>query len=137
MLCLGCTKASALFFYQRLFCVGRKTTLNHIIVASIVVVALWTLTFEFLTGFQCGTHFTALWDGSYLKYCTISFPFLYGEAISDFLLDVWVLCLPILPVWASSFFLVVLFTDNLQIMRLHTTIRRRIGFLGIFLLACV
>lgn len=96
VLCLGCTKASALFFYKRIFCVaGRKETLNIIVTCSIVVVALWTLVFEFLTGFQCGTHFSALWDGNYLKYCTISFPFLYGEAISDFLLDVWVLSLPI------------------------------------------
>ncbi|KAF2156106.1 hypothetical protein K461DRAFT_275197 [Myriangium duriaei CBS 260.36] len=47
--------------------------------------------FQFLTGFQCGTHFSALWDGTYLKYCTISFPFLYGLVISDFLLDVWIL----------------------------------------------
>ena len=64
-------------------------------IVSIVIVCLWLVTFELLAGLQCGTHFTALWDGTYDEYCTISFAFLYGLAISDFLLDVWILALPI------------------------------------------
>ncbi len=62
---------------------------------TIGVVILWLLVFQFLAGFQCGTHFSALWDGTYRQYCTLSFPFLYGLAVSDFLLDVWILALPI------------------------------------------
>ncbi|KAK8062537.1 hypothetical protein PG997_014634 [Apiospora hydei] len=53
------------------------------------------LRFQFLAGFQCGTHFSALYDGTYDQYYTISFPFAYGLATSDFLLDVWILVLPI------------------------------------------
>ena len=66
-----------------------------------VIVVLWLVTFLFLTGFQCGLHFSSLWDGTYLQYCTISFPFLYGLVISDLLLDVWILALPVPEVSAS------------------------------------
>ncbi|KAK5997695.1 hypothetical protein PT974_00050 [Cladobotryum mycophilum] len=121
ILCLGCTKASALMFYQRIFCVsGRKATFNIVVTTTVIVVACWVITFEFLTGFQCHTHFSALWDGTYTKYCTYSFPFLYGLAISDFLLDVWVLLLPI-PI----------------ILRLHTTPTTKLSIIGVFLLACI
>ncbi|KAI1654870.1 hypothetical protein F4813DRAFT_368741, partial [Daldinia decipiens] len=118
---LACVKLSVLFFYRRIFCAGGKwTTFGVVTWVTIVVVVLWLLVFQFLTGFQCGTHFTALWDGSYVQYCTISFPFLYGLVISDFLLDVWILILPI-P----------------DILHLHTTLQRKLSIIAVFLLAFV
>jgi hypothetical protein len=103
ILCLGCTKASALFFYKRVFCAsGLNPIFNAIVLSTVVVVTCWVVTFEFLAGFQCHTHLSALWDGTYLNYCTISFPFAYGWAVADFLLDVWVLALPIPIVILSS-----------------------------------
>ena len=94
--CLACTKLSALFFYRRIFCInGRRGWFHWTTFTTIVAVILWLVAFQFLTGFQCGTSLAPYWDGQYLKYCTISFPFLYGLAISDFLLDVWILVLPI------------------------------------------
>ncbi|KAK6948691.1 hypothetical protein Daesc_010461 [Daldinia eschscholtzii] len=101
---LACIKLSAVFFYRRIFCTsGKRTTFG-----------------TFLTGFQCGTHFSALWDGSYTKYCTISFPFLYGLVISDFLLDIWILALPI-P----------------NILYLYTTLQRKLAIMSVFLLAFI
>ncbi|OTB03440.1 hypothetical protein M426DRAFT_177781 [Hypoxylon sp. CI-4A] len=118
---LACVKLSALFFYRRIFCAGAKwTAFGMATWATIILVILWLLVFQFLTGFQCGTHFSALWDGTYLQYCTISFPFLYGLVISDFLLDVWILVLPI-P----------------GILRLHTTPQRKLSIIGVLLLALV
>ncbi|KAI1494127.1 hypothetical protein F5X96DRAFT_684848 [Biscogniauxia mediterranea] len=118
---LACVKLSALFFYQRIFCTGGKRSVFWTVTCvTIIIVILWLVVFQFLTGFQCGTHFSALWDGSYLQYCTISFPFLYGLVISDFLLDIWILVLPI-P----------------GILRLHTTSRRKLSIIGVFLLALV
>ncbi|OTA80301.1 hypothetical protein M434DRAFT_38033 [Hypoxylon sp. CO27-5] len=106
---LACVKLSALFFYRRIFCAsGKRTMFGTTTWVTIVVVILWLIVFQFLTGFQCGTHFSALWDGSYIQYCTISFPFLYGLVISDFLLDIWILALPI-P----------------SILRLNTTLQRK------------
>ncbi|KAI1416517.1 hypothetical protein F5Y13DRAFT_186135 [Hypoxylon sp. FL1857] len=90
------------------------------IIGTIVVVILWLSVFQFLTGFQCGTHFSALWDGNYEKYCTISFPFLYGLAVSDFLLDIWILSLPI-P----------------RVLQLNAALPKRLAILGVFFLTFV
>ena len=100
---LGFCKMSALFFYKRIFCVGgRKAIFNTIVLISIVIVALWLVAFEFTVGFQCGVHFSAQWEGTAAKYCKIVFPMLLGLTISDFLLDIWVLGLPIYPVFFLS-----------------------------------
>ncbi|KAK2603571.1 hypothetical protein QQS21_004251 [Conoideocrella luteorostrata] len=121
LFCLACSKASALLFYRRIFCVsGRKAILHRAIVATLVVLFLWLVAFELLIAFQCQGHLSALWDGTQLKYCTYSYPLLQGYAISDFLLDVWVLVLPIYP-----------------ITELQTTKSRRFAIGGIFLLACI
>ncbi|KAI3318415.1 hypothetical protein HD806DRAFT_512197 [Xylariaceae sp. AK1471] len=118
---LAFVKLSALFFYRRIFCSGGKRAIfSPVTWVTIVVVILWLFIFQFLTAFQCGTHFSALWDGSYTKYCTISFPVLYGLVIADFLLDVWILVIPI-P----------------GILRLHTSLRRKLSIIGVVLLALV
>lgn len=87
---------------------------------TVVVVVLWLFVFSILAGLQCGTHFSALWDGTYTQYCTISFPFLYGLAVSDFLLDVWILVLPI-P----------------RVAQLNASLSKKLAIIGVFLLACV
>lgn len=91
-----------------------------VIISTAVVVTLWLVIFQFLTGFQCGTHFSANWDGTYLQYCGLSFPFLYGLALSDFLLDVWIVCLPI-P----------------SVVRINASWPKRLGVLAVFLLSVV
>jgi len=53
-----------------------------------------------------------------LEYCVISFPFLYGLAVSDFLLDVWILSLPI-P----------------SVVRLNARWPKKLAVLGVFLLS--
>lgn len=118
---LACSKLSALFFYRRIFCVGGKEHwFDKCIIGTIVTVVLWLVVFQFLTGFQCGTHFSAAWDGNYEKYCTLSFPYLYGFAISDFLLDIWILSLPV-P----------------RIMQLNATLSKKLAVLGVFFLTFV
>ncbi|KAI7778903.1 hypothetical protein LA080_001508 [Diaporthe eres] len=117
---LACIKLSALFFYRIIFYVGLHQWFDIANTVTIIVVVVWLVVFQFLTGFQCGTHFSALWDGSYLQYCTVSFPFLYGLAVSDFLLDVWILALPI-P----------------RIMQLHTSASKKLGIVVVFLLVFI
>lgn len=118
---LACVKLSVLFFYRRIFCIrGLREWFRNVSTVTIAIVVLWLVVFQFLTGFQCGTHFSALWDGTYLQYCVLSFPFLYGLAVSDVILDVWILALPI-P----------------RIIQLHATRSKKLSIVGIFLLAFV
>ena len=91
---MGCTKASALFFYKRIFCPnGLEKTFNRVILATVGVVVIYVILFGLLTGFQCGTHFSALFNGDYLHYC-FSFQFLLAVSVTGVLLDTWILALP-------------------------------------------
>ncbi|KAI0391215.1 hypothetical protein F5Y17DRAFT_22339, partial [Xylariaceae sp. FL0594] len=118
---LAFSKLSALFFYRRIFCeFDKRSPFGWATGITAGLVVAWLLVFQFLAGFQCGTHFSALWDGGYRRYCTISFPFLYGLVISDFLLDVWILGLPI-P----------------SILGLHTTLQKKLSIIAVFLVALV
>lgn len=114
-------KISALYFYRRLFCIkGMVKPFDRVTMGSIIIVTLWWVVFQFLTFFQCGTHFAAQWNGTRIKYCTIQFPFFLGLVISDFLLDLWILVLPI-P----------------NILRLHVSRSKQFSIIGVFLLAFV
>ena len=51
-----------------------------------------------MVGLQCGSHLSALWTSVlsvYVKYCTHAFPFVLGFVISNFLLDLLILLLPV------------------------------------------
>lgn len=59
---------------------------------------LWTVAFVLMTVFQCGTRFSAGWDGTYLQYCKLSNPSIEGMAASDAVLDLLVILVPVYPV---------------------------------------
>lgn len=74
-----------------------------IIAASIVVVALWTITVFVLVGEICEGNFSALWHLQvYHQYCGHAYDLIYGIVISDVVMDVMVLLLPIVPVCFRS-----------------------------------
>ncbi|MCJ1289394.1 hypothetical protein MMC34_000926 [Xylographa carneopallida] len=135
------TKLSALFFYRRVFCVGHYMWyVNFTTITGIVIVSCWLVTFELLAGLECGTHFSALWDGTYAQYCSLSFRYLYGLTVSDFLLDIWILALPIpivRPTPRSAVSSDHLTAQRLQILRLHATRTKKLSIIGLFLLAFV
>lgn len=122
---------------------SQRTFFSYLTLISIIVVALWTAGYDILTGLACGTHFSALWTGphDYDRYCrTTAWWFLLSLTISDFLLDIWILALP-LP-QASNLSANVeqslqTKADLHQIWTLQTSLRRRIGVMGVFLLAFV
>lgn len=92
---LACAKLSALFLYRRLFNVAGRGIFNAVIMATVIVVAAWYITFDALSLLQCRSHFSAFWDGDFLKYCDLNPVWAKGLAISDFLLDLWVVLLPV------------------------------------------
>lgn len=122
---LGFTKIGALLFFRRIFCKPgrRRTFFAHLTLTTIIFVALWTVALNVFSGLQCGTHFSALWSRArdFEQYCyRTSWRFLLSLAVSDFLLEVWILSLPIPQIWA-----------------IQTSVKRRFGIMGAFLLALV
>lgn len=58
-----------------------------------------------MNALQCGSHISTLWGisiSNYLEYCIYVFPFITGFAISNFLLDLIILALPIPKVRVES-----------------------------------
>ncbi|CAG8948805.1 hypothetical protein HYFRA_00001928 [Hymenoscyphus fraxineus] len=119
---LGVAKISALFFYRRIFCsAGRLDFFNIATAFFIVVVAIWTVVFFVMTFRLCGRHGVE-WiaqPGNTAK-CSLIYPYFAATTISDVVLDVLILGLPIPKIWT-----------------LKATIGRRLAVSGVFLLALV
>ena len=62
-----------------------------------VVVILWAIAMILMNSLQCGKKIDALWTGSdqFLIYCNYVVPYEEAFAITNFLLDLWILLLPL------------------------------------------
>lgn len=98
VICYGFIKLSIIAFYRRLFVTNKNTFFDILTKAANVVVFLWSIAYILIDIFDCGSHLDANW-GTFeelLAYCTtIGFTSEYGFVISDFLLDVLVISLPL------------------------------------------
>ncbi|KAF4629735.1 hypothetical protein G7Y89_g8416 [Cudoniella acicularis] len=104
VLTLGCTKLSALFFYRRIFCTtGTRDIFNMLTMVFITLASCWTVVFVVMTFNLCGHH-GINWDvqpGNSAK-CSLDFPYFEAVTISDFILDVLILGLPISKIWTLN-----------------------------------
>jgi len=91
---LGFTKLSILYFYRRIF---RGRFFNLTIWVLIEITTTWLIAFEFAAIFDCNTHFSANWGSlAELKAnCDNSFSELAAYSISDVIIDIFILVLPI------------------------------------------
>ncbi|KAI6085049.1 hypothetical protein F4821DRAFT_241794 [Hypoxylon rubiginosum] len=98
-LALGSIKASFLFMYKRIFSIGKKTRL--LLTTTIIIVAAWSVAFCFAELFQCSTKFWANWGSTHdiRTQCVGTTRLLYTVCITDFLLDVVIIAIPIKLVW--------------------------------------
>ena len=98
ILSLGCIKASVLFFYRRIFCTGHPRDWFSVLNTSLLwLVALWTVAFFFDFVFSCSTHVNAMWSTvlALEEYCKGSTKGQMAFAITDFMTDFFIICLPI------------------------------------------
>lgn len=92
-LALGLIKLSVLCFYRRIFRGRVFNILNWILIALVV---LWTLGFFLVQVFDCRNHFSTNWGTlSQLQKCLSSFNQLLAYSISDVIIDVFILALPV------------------------------------------
>lgn len=96
---LGVVKISILLFYRRLFMVKSFKIASAIM---ITIVAGWAASFTMAMIFQCNppSYFWRLLEEEYPQHCIQVFVMYQGLAVSDLVLDVLVLALPI-PVVVS------------------------------------
>ena len=85
-------------FYRRIFCIGHPRNWFSILNTSLLVfVTLWTIAFFFDFMFSCGTHLDAMWSNvvALEEYCKGSTKGQMAYAITDFITDFLIICLPI------------------------------------------
>ena len=104
MLSNGFIKLSIIAFYRRIFVTGQKQIFDIVTKILAWVIFLWTITFILIDIFACGSHVTASWGSlsEQSKYCdTIGYTSEEGFAVSDMIIDVFVIASP-LPLVSSS-----------------------------------
>lgn len=119
----GCIKASALLFFQKVFCVrGRRDAFRLAIWVLLVLNCLWTLVYILLPIFQCGPDISHAWGPvtERAKYCHISNPYLESQSVTSVVFDLAILILPLPRIWS-----------------LKTTTSRRIAITAVFSTALV
>ena len=98
-LSLGFVKLSFVCFYRRIFLVNqtRRDPFNIFTIAVIVILVAWSIAYLFAELFVCKGHWAALWTNleTLTTQCIKTPKELLSLAISDFLTDLIVLCLPI------------------------------------------
>lgn len=94
---LGCTKASVVFFYLRIFTTTKRSKTYGLFVASIVIIVAMMIGFFLSTLFECGSHISAMFQSTVAMetYPPHSDSYDYGFAISEFITDVVILAMPV------------------------------------------
>jgi len=109
-------KLSILFFYRRIF---RGKIFDIVSWMMIAATILWTVIFEFLYIFRCGTNFSAGWVSikELQEYCNDENARQIGFSVTDVFADLVLLVLPMPIVW-----------------RLQMPIKRKLAVSGVLLL---
>ncbi|KAH0593230.1 hypothetical protein MHUMG1_08952 [Metarhizium humberi] len=98
----GMTKLSAVFFYRRIFCFGpRRDVFDYVTVVFVLLVSAWTVTFIVVPLNLCGPLKSIEWDIHHAAQCD-HYAYFKGISVSDFVLDVAVLVLPLPKIWSLN-----------------------------------
>ena len=145
ILCLCFVKLSFVFFYRRIFCVGDKLQPFNVVTAVVnMIVISWTIGFFFACLFACKGNFAAWWttQATFTSECVKTVKLEYAFAVSDFLIDVLVISLPI-PMVRNLFELVDITSKKTrtdreyQVWGLQMSLGRRLGVIAVFSLGMV
>ncbi|KAI9899651.1 hypothetical protein N3K66_006112 [Trichothecium roseum] len=91
---LGCTKASFIFFYRRLFAI--KPSVNRFLWGMVVFIWCWTLAFFLATLLCCKVMTVAIWKPiSEMAQCKFFLEILMGFCITGFVTDLVIIAIPI------------------------------------------
>ena len=92
---LGAIKLSFVFFFRRIFVVGKSSNFALLTASMIGIISIWIIAFFLAFLFACGRHLSAWWSPSFQTECIHSLAFEYGFALSDFLMDVIIMAMPV------------------------------------------
>ena len=98
---LSLAKLSLIFFYRRVFNTGATRLLKWSLTAMVVLISLWAISFFFSFLFICGKTPAAYWISTKAEksYCVGTQMLHLSFAISDTILDILIILIPIPLVW--------------------------------------
>lgn len=134
-LALGCIKLSFIFFYRRIFNVGKqKSVFNIVSIASIVLIIIWMFGFFLAVLLICPGHVDDYWGPSSVRaqHCWTTTKFLYAFSWSDVGTDLIVLLLPVPPVGVYESIERKSADPNFQVLHLHVPTHKKIAIVAIF-----
>lgn len=92
---LACAKLSALSLYRRIFSVDRYPWFKYVFWATVTIIAMWYVTWDVLSCVQC-PHFSDYWTATnFVEVCKLNPVWANGLAVTDLILDLWVMIIPI------------------------------------------
>lgn len=92
---LGAIKLSFVFFFRRIFVVNKSSRFAHVTTAMIVVISLWIVAFFFGFLLACKDHTSIWWNAASQNSCFNFLAFENGFALSDSLMDVMIMAMPV------------------------------------------
>ncbi|PQE32839.1 integral membrane protein [Rutstroemia sp. NJR-2017a WRK4] len=94
---IGLVKLSFVFFFRRVFATLKFSVFTKFNTALIVLVIIWTTGYFFTFLFACKGHFSQWWEGirTGRPICLSDVVFSEGLAISDFIIDLFIISMPI------------------------------------------
>lgn len=138
---LGFIKTSFVLFYRRIFCVGMHDWFWFVNSALFVLSICWSIAFFFIFVFYCGTNHWAEWStvGNVMKYCPNGVPYQTGLAVSDFIMDLMIILLPVQPVSCTLYVtnLAQLMSSTSKVLKLKIDLRRKLLVLMVFMMGWV
>lgn len=94
---IGLVKLSFAVFYRRIFATQKSSIFTRLNTALIALIIIWTLGFWLAILFACKGHFSSWWNGDIVserKYCLNDPMYSEGLAISDVILDTFLIIMP-------------------------------------------
>ena len=95
VLALCCIKLSFLFFYKRCFTTVVKGWFDHVVFGMIVCVIAWSIAVFLATLFACKANIALLWTPPASPKCLKNGYLLLGVSLSDTIVDLGIIILPI------------------------------------------
>ena len=134
---LTCIKTSLIFFYRRIFRIGGGPIFHFGSLVLLFIIILWGIGLFISVLLVCPGHQSAYWSSfaERNQYCINTIPMQNALAISDVLLDFFVMLFPF-P-WVCPMHNMFLRFEKLtldQLWRLQMSTSRKIGVTGIFML---
>lgn len=101
---LGLVKLSFVFLFRRIFSTSKFNSFGVVNTVMVVLIILWTVAFFFGFLFACRGNFAAWWISlkTFRTRCIAIKPFENGFALSDFIMDLIILLMPVPMVRYSS-----------------------------------